>query len=339
VNMLVDMDQGGETQVILGQGRTSTGFSSGRGVRQGSIAGPLKWVVFMNFWLEYAHKAGEGHGYRMAEALPTDKEHIGYMFVDDSNWFASDTEGMQIIARAAEDFVKFHGLAFNKAKCECLVLNQQTNAIGEYDLPAWEDGKAIQTKMRRADSPADKLRRVQLREHLDALEFGALKEDESTLISQPTDKEVEQVRDTMETWGQEAAKAPDLINYDMRRELACGIACIKDRLYGRAIGHEHTREHRAKLWLIEVQKAKLLEQDLALGEGEDARYLGVHFELNCKWKKQRAKLAAKFRDLQQRISSTRPTQGQAVYCINAVINAAIKYPLQVAQIPKTTLRA
>jgi ribonuclease HI/endonuclease/exonuclease/phosphatase family metal-dependent hydrolase len=339
VNLLVDMDKGGETEVILGQGRTAEGFASGRGVRQGSIAGPLKWVVFMNFWLEYAHKEGAGHGYRMSEAMPGDKEHIGYMFVDDSNWFASDTRGMQVLARAAEEFVEFHGLAFNKAKCEYSVLNQKKNALGEYDLPNWSDGQAIQTKMRRADSQEDKKARRDNSDLLEALEIGALSDDASALISQPTDEELEQIKAIMETWAQEAAKAPDLINHSLKAELAACVAVIKDRLYGAPLQEQNTREHDAKLWLTAVQEAKAREQDLALGDGEDMKYLGVHFELNCLWKKQRAVLAEKFRDRQERISSTKPTQEQAVYCVNAVINAAMKYPLQVANVPVTTLRA
>ena len=74
------------------------------------------------------------------------------------------------------------------------------------------------------------------------------------------------------------------------------------------------------------------------GKGQATRYLGVHFELNLTWATQRNLLAEKFKGLQDRITSTKPTREQAVYCVNAVINAAMKYPLQVAHIPETTLR-
>ena len=60
VNMLVDMDKEGRTAVILAYGRTTESilgdegtYANARGVRQGSIGGPMKWVLFMNFWLEY----------------------------------------------------------------------------------------------------------------------------------------------------------------------------------------------------------------------------------------------------------------------------------------------
>ena len=49
VEMLVGMDREGETSVILGQGRTTEWYKNGRGVRQGSIGGPIKWVIFINF--------------------------------------------------------------------------------------------------------------------------------------------------------------------------------------------------------------------------------------------------------------------------------------------------
>ena len=75
VATLLDMDEGGSTEVVLGQGRTTSTvlgqegwFKSGRGVRQGSIGGPVKWVVFMNFWLELVHARHEVEGYSMSHA-------------------------------------------------------------------------------------------------------------------------------------------------------------------------------------------------------------------------------------------------------------------------------
>ena len=49
-------------------------------------------------------------------------------------------------------------------------------------------------------------------------------------------------------------------------------------------------------------------------------------------------LRGKFEDLYDRISHTKPTTEMAIYCINAVINAAMKFPLQVAAVPVTVLR-
>ena len=43
----------------------------------------MKWVVFMNFWLEYVHSTADGKGYKMNKDTT---EIIGQMFIDDSNW-------------------------------------------------------------------------------------------------------------------------------------------------------------------------------------------------------------------------------------------------------------
>jgi hypothetical protein len=90
VNMLVDIDKGGRTAVILAPGRTTETvsgeegtYANVRGVRQGSVGGPMKWVVFMNFWLEYVHNTAEGRGYKMNKVTT---EIIGQMFIDDNNW-------------------------------------------------------------------------------------------------------------------------------------------------------------------------------------------------------------------------------------------------------------
>ena len=106
VNLLIEMDKGGETGVILTPGKTTATtlgnegrFGSQRGVRQGPVGGPMKWVVFMNFWLEYIHETRKGEGYKMDEETP---EILDQMMIDDSNWFTSTTndrygEGLQQI--------------------------------------------------------------------------------------------------------------------------------------------------------------------------------------------------------------------------------------------------
>jgi len=141
--MLMRMDQQGETAVILGQGRTTADvlgeegwFQSGRGVRQGSIGGPIKWIVYMNFWLKYMNKKHAGEGYQMSKATVEDPELIGQMFIDDSNWFAKGCTEMQEMIASNETFVEFHGLSFNKKKCEYIAMNQEGHG-GGWDRPQW----------------------------------------------------------------------------------------------------------------------------------------------------------------------------------------------------------
>ena len=47
---------------------------------------------------------------------------------------------------------------------------------------------------------------------------------------------------------------------------------------------------------------------------------------------------AKFAYMHERISRTKPTAEMVIYCTNAVINAALRFPLQVAVIPVTMVR-
>ena len=152
------MDRGGETEVMLTPGKTSATtlgndgrFKSQRGVRQGSVGGPMKWVVFMNFWLEYIHETREGDGYKMDEETP---EILGQMMIDDSNWFTSTAQQMTRMVRDCDRFVNFHGLKFNKNKCEYMAIHQSEKVNEEgrwesWDLPLWPDGDDIIPKARK----------------------------------------------------------------------------------------------------------------------------------------------------------------------------------------------
>ncbi len=80
-------------------------------------------------------------------------------------------------------------------------------------------------------------------------------------------------------------------------------------------------------------------------QNKSVRYLGVFFSLdlestsanNAGWMAQLRVLNAKCADSNKRISRSCPTRHQKVYCINAVINAQLKFPLQVANIPDLVL--
>ena len=136
--------RGGTTRVILGHDRSASPFEMHRGVRQGSVGGPLKWIVFMNFLLVWVHSQLEGKGYRFsgASGQPTIAEYldranmrvdegreegeggrvcvpelIGQMFIDDSIWATSDPKAMQEIVIMVEEFCAFHGLKLNRDKC------------------------------------------------------------------------------------------------------------------------------------------------------------------------------------------------------------------------------
>ena len=66
--------------------------------------------------------------------------------------------------------------------------------------------------------------------------------------------------------------------------------------------------------------------------------LGVHFNMDMSWKRQTNILQDKFEELYNRISNIKPTTEMTIYYINAVINAALKFLLQVAAIPRTVIK-
>jgi ribonuclease HI len=336
IQMLVQMDQEGETSVILGQGRQSDWFKAGRGVRQGSIGGPIKWVVFINFWLELVHKVAEGEGYNMSEAAPGDKESLGQVFVDDSNWIAKSVEGMELLISLGEEFTEFHGIKFNKAKCEYMVANQKRNNKNEYDLPRWNNGDVIEPKMRKArKTKQEKEMHKKAKEDIRKLMEGAL-EFEGIPVRNPTDEEHGQIDKAIEEWEEaviegEAKEANRNKVVTMRT-----INIIKGEIY---IASEMTSiMNDTAQWAEEMHNALETNKGHWGGKGKASRYLGVWFEMDHRWRTQRKILQNKFKDLNDRINKSKPNREQATYCVNAVINAAMKFPLQVAHIPKTTLK-
>ena len=335
VDMLVEMDAGGETAIVLGQGRVTDWFKSGRGVRQGSIGGPIKWVVFMNFWLEYVYKVAQGEGYRMSEAEERDEELLGQMFVDDSNWVGTSHRAMTLLVELGQEFAEFHGLKFNKDKCEYLVLNQERGRRGKYDLPTWDNGDGIEPKMRHAkDTEAE--REISRRAAARVRDLSELAlDDEEEVEWYPGEEEYADTDREVKAWMALAQKGhKDEAQMQKERTIE-KVNQTKATIYGELTRQEWERGTRE--WARDMTKALDDQRTQRGGEGKATKYLGVRFELNLKWKVQREALERKFRDMQTRIGSSKPNREQAIYCVNAVINAAIKYPLQVASIPKSTL--
>ena len=129
---------GATTQVILANGKHSAPFPHGRGVRQGSVGGPIKWVVFMHFWLLWVKRTMAGKGYELKN--PESKmtaEALAQMFVDDSCWISDKATNAQRLARMCELFCKFHGIMLNKDKCECISMNASGSQVRW--IPSKED--------------------------------------------------------------------------------------------------------------------------------------------------------------------------------------------------------
>ena len=115
-------------------------FKHGRGVRQGSVGGPIKWCVFVNSWIKWVKKKMAGKGYKMAnsEATPLIKNYldkdrstsinevaelIGNMFIDDATWTTGSKGAMQELVKMCETFCEFHGVDLHREKSECFSAN------------------------------------------------------------------------------------------------------------------------------------------------------------------------------------------------------------------------
>jgi hypothetical protein len=309
VTMLVDMDEQGSTAVILGQGRTTATidskkgwFHSERGVRQGSVGGPIKWVVFINFWLEYVHKEMANEGYTMSQAELGDKPTLANVFVDDSNWFTANSGAMARAVQLGEAFTSFHGLAFNKSKCEYLAVNQEQLNDGSYERPTWVDGSPVVAKMRKKRrSEGEKEAKEAAEDAIMTLKQCMLKETgEATSLADKHAHDIANAR--LADW-----------TYHIQRENEEGIQIAGDELrdaineaktgcYGTPMNKE--RGDMTLEWMETWHYEVLLAKEVGEGRGEATRYLGVWYELNMKWARQRKILHDKFEGLHSGISGS-----------------------------------
>ena len=348
--MLMNLDQMAESEVILGQGRTTSvvlgeegWFKSGRGVRQGSIGGPIKWIVYMNFWLKYVDKKRADEGYSMsADETATLRSQ---MFVDDSNWATRSVEGMNKMIESGDTFVGFHGLTFNKKKSEYIVMNQKLNSDGEWERPKWPDGQELIETIRVSGSmePRRTARMDEVVRRANRVLYRTTyKIDQETVKKKPTEywrqlqKEIVTEAEAWKTENEERwwksekrdMEANKLVRAVMNARGECDQNKREENLEIEAEAREIVKE-----WTnLQVEA-----QRLVIRQGTAMRYLGVWFEAGGKWMRQRSMLEQKFRDSNERISRSCPTREQAVYCINATINAALKFPLQVANVPRSML--
>ena len=76
------------------------------------------------------------------------------MMIDDSNWFTNTVNEMTEMVADCDRFVTFHGLEFNKKKCEYMALTQSDGRRSgsdyeAWELPIWPSGEEIEPKARK----------------------------------------------------------------------------------------------------------------------------------------------------------------------------------------------
>ena len=157
IKILINMDAGSNspadphegpgatTSVILDAGRMTPKFAHGRGVRQGSVGGPIKWVVFVHFWLTWIKSSMRGKGYTMAKArgMGVEGELLAQMFVDDSIWCGKDAASIQEILRRSELFCEFHQVRVNRDKSEYISMNDSGTQVRWTPSCAYPLGKVV----------------------------------------------------------------------------------------------------------------------------------------------------------------------------------------------------
>jgi hypothetical protein len=294
VNMLVDMDKGGRTAVILAPDRTTETISgekgtyaNARGVRQGSVGGPIKWVVFMNFWLEYVHNTAEGRGYKMNKSTI---EIIGQMFIDDNNWISTNAEDMTEIVKDCNTFVSFHGLKFNQKKCEYMAINQQDSRregseYAAWELPKWPPGENIMPKARQVEE-----RHKWEKEHADIIdqlnryEGGCMDMDdpekEHPVTEQPKKEALVRVKVMNMKWKRDIQAGEDgRVQAEQRREsVTKALNRMKTKAYGEATEEEVKESTEA--WAMNWQQWVGLEIMHSTNIEQATKYLGVFFNMN-----------------------------------------------------------
>ena len=131
-----DETKGATSQIMTSHGHKSDPFKHGRGVRQGSCGGPIKWIVFVNAWLRWIKKKMKGKGYRMSGAeqrsIKTGSteeivEVIASLFIDDAMWVTDRAQHMQEMVRMHEKWCAFHAVYLNKEKCTYMAINTEVD--------------------------------------------------------------------------------------------------------------------------------------------------------------------------------------------------------------------
>ena len=167
IELLVNLDRGSEegtgatTTVGLAQGHETAPFRHGRGLRQGSVGGPLKWCVFVHFWIKWIKKKMRGKGYTMSAAnknisVPEargvmdhhqrkerrelrEAEVTGQKFIDDATWTTGSGEAAQEMVKMHEIFCEFHKVMLEPKKSKRYAINEKADSKKIY----WSGGLEI----------------------------------------------------------------------------------------------------------------------------------------------------------------------------------------------------
>ena len=232
------------------------------------------------------------------------------------------------------EFVTFHGLKFNKNKCEYMVLNQgddrdEGDEYAKWELPKWPNGEDIQPKIRKVEHYTRwKAEHAEILEQIKLYEGSCLDMNEGSKVTkQPSKESIIKVKVKIHKWETEIEKeeSDEKATEKAQNTVKAALNRIKQDAFGQE-GEEQIRESTNE-WMETMRQWIGLKKAHRTSIDKATRYLGVYFNMGLSWKTQIEVLQAKFEGMYDRISHSKPSADMAVYCINAVINAALKWQL------------
>ena len=163
-------------------------------------------------------------------------------------------------------------------------------------------------------------------------------EKEYLITEQPKKKVKVKVKVTIMKWkkGIQAGEGGRDQDEQRKESVTESLNRMKAIAYREPTGEEINESKEA--WATNWQQWAGLEIMHSTNTEQATRHLGVFFNMNLFWREQIKVTRAKFADMHERSNRTKPTAEMAIYCTNAVIDAAPRSPLQVVAIPVTVLR-
>jgi ribonuclease HI len=224
--------------------------------------------------------------------------------------------------------------------------------LPEYTRPSWPEGDILHETMRKhANSKEWRRQLTQVQEELTHMRHRALEAGGRAASRQPKQSEYRKINNELQKWTKQKEKEWEQQTQpkDSKDELMrTGVREMINTIKGDVYMGQLTEEVHAttEAWIQDWETHTDYKTRNNEGRNKAIRYLGVFFSLDLAdthksslgWKIQRGILDEKFKDKHKSITRSKPTRAQAVYCINAVINAALKFPLQVAAVSMTTLK-
>ena len=130
VDFLSEMDHEAQS-CVLHSGRKTRQFEVGRGVRQGDVLSPLKFIVWMDAWLQMRRSMGGGIKTRVGTLN-------GAAYADDLTEVTTSRERMQRRIKKVGEFLTWSGMGVNADKSHVMVVGRGHGAVPPFRIQSWD---------------------------------------------------------------------------------------------------------------------------------------------------------------------------------------------------------